>query len=201
VWKKKEVKKVMTSKLPWAAAAAIIVVAGLTALTFWPKPIVPGYATITVMAAPGTVFGAPIPGHSGIRAIHIMRHGAPYALTDNLNAITPVATAAGVRLGAIIAHEGTVAIPHGVPFDVVVDVRGHDDNMAFLVRENLRVRVTSTGAFAIPDGWSTDAEEENYAPIPTLLSVFANVRRGVAMNRTLLAGQTITLTVGFELWN
>jgi hypothetical protein len=199
VWKKKEVKKVMTSKLPWATAAAIIVVAGLTALTFWPKPIVPGYATITAVAAPGTVFGAPIPAISGIRAIHIMRHGAVYALTDNLNAITPVPTAAGVRLGVISAHEGTVAIPHGVAFDIVVDVVGHDDNMAFLVLDNIRVRTSSTGAIPRPVENSITGHKGQY----TLAAprIFANVRRPGFMNLTLDAGASMVVTADLFLWN
>jgi hypothetical protein len=201
VWKKKEVKKVMTSKLPWAAAAAIIVVAGLTTLALWPAPaVVPGVATIVM--SPGAVLGA-APGHSGIRAIHIMRHGAPYAPTDNLHGIPVVATAAGVRLGVITATGGTAAIPHGVAFDIVVDVVGHDDNMAFLVRENLRVWTATTGAHVIVGAYTTDAEEHIYftAPAPAA-RIFVNARRTALMNLTLVAGATMTVDpIRLWLWN
>jgi hypothetical protein len=199
VWKKKEVRKEMTSKLPWAAAAAIIVVAGLTTLALWPAPaVVPGVATIAM--SPGVVLGA-APGHSGIRAIHIMRHVAPtpvYSPTDNLNLLTVVP--GGALLGRITATGGTANIPHGVRFDIVIDVVGHDDNMAHVVRENLRVWAVTTGAIAIPGAYTTDAEEHVYATLPAPgARIFVNARRPAWTNLELAAGATMTVD-NIRLW-
>jgi len=133
----------MTSKLPWAAAAVIIVVAAVAAWAIWGQaPAVPptGAATITAIVGPGTVFTGPIPTYSGIENIYIVKAGQDYSGnfsglgTDNV-------------LGTITATTGSVDIPYETDFAIVVAVKGAKENMAYVVKENMYVYVSITGSF------------------------------------------------------
>jgi len=199
---KKRGEEKMASKIPWVAAAIIIVVAAIGAwATLKGAPAAPptGYAAVTARAAPGKVFGLPPGSNSGILYIHIMRNGGTWNMSENLSTY-PVGPAQQ-RLGVISTSGGTANIPYGVAFDIVVDVVGHDDNMAYVQEENLQVWLAASGDITITGAYSTNAEEDNYMPVPTSSRIYANVRKSTWQNKTLLAGQSMSLdNVSLELW-
>ena len=191
----------MTGKLPWAIAVIIVVAVGLGAwaiLRGEPTPPA-GTASVTARAPPGKVFGLPPGSNSGILYIHIMRNGGTWNMSENLSTYTVGPTEQ--RLGVISTSGGTANIPYGVAFDIVVDVVGHDDNMAYVQEENLQVWLEASGDITITGAYSANAEEDNYMPVPTSSRIYANVRKSTWQNKTLLAGQSMSLdNVSLELW-
>ena len=140
----------MTSKLPWAAAAVIIVVAAVAAWAIWGQaPAVPptGAATITAIVGPGTVWaeGTPADNASGIENVYIVLHSAAidYASTNlsgNAN-----------NLGVITANLGTASIAYETKFDIVVAVKAGTDNMAYATKENMNVGLAISGSFTLAE--------------------------------------------------
>jgi len=190
----------MTGKLPWAIAIIIVVAVGLGAWAILRgEPTPAGTASVTARAPLGKVFGLPPGSNSGILYIHIMRNGGTWNMSENLSTY-PVGPAQQ-RLGVISTSGGTANIPYGVAFDIVVDVVGHDDNMAYVQEENLQVWLAASGDITITGAYSTNAEEDNYMPVPTSSRIYANVRKSTWQNKTLLAGQSMSLdNVSLELW-
>lgn len=137
-----------TSKLPWATAAVIVVVAAVAAWAIWGQaPAVPptGAATITAIVGPGTVFakGVPAENASGIENVYIVKHSAAidYAstnLSSNAN-----------NLGVITDNAGTASIAYETAFDIVVAVKAGTDNMAYATKENMTVWLAASGSFTI----------------------------------------------------
>lgn len=122
----------MTSKLPWAAVA-IIVVAAVGAWALWgqapaapPSPPTPGPSTITGTLGPGTAFGAYPDDNSGIENIYIVATGQDYA--EDFNDYVGLDNV----LGTITASAASVDIAFDTQFAIVVAVTGHTDNMGAL---------------------------------------------------------------------
>lgn len=142
----------MTSKLPWAAVA-IIVVAAIGAWTLWGQapaaPPTPGPSTITGYLGPGTAFAA-YPDNSGIEAIYIMPTGTVY--TENM------ADHTDNDLGTISSSGASVDIPYNTSFDICVAVSGHTDNMGSLTDAYMMVALGATTATA---DWSIPYENSD----------------------------------------
>jgi len=162
---KKGGEKEMTSKLPWATVAVIIVVAAIGAWALYGTPAgevpppVGQPATISVPTAPGIAFADGVPTYSGIENVYIMQHGLfenTADLSDHENLQTYNSNT------AVIEQDG--ADPENVPyenyFDIVVAVKGHTDNMAYVIKENMYVRLVITNAFS--DDETTLSTEKRY---------------------------------------
>lgn len=129
---KKEVKKEMTSKLPWATAVGIIVVAAIGAWALWPTAEIPSRAaTVTAVVGPGTAFAA-YPDNSGIENIYIVKTGQTY--TENFSGL-----GTDNVLGTISSTGASVSIPYDTQFAIVVAVTGHKDNMGQLTNAYMKV--------------------------------------------------------------
>jgi len=146
----------MTSKLPWAAVA-IIVVAAVGAWTLWGQapaaPPTPGPSTITGYLGPGTAFAA-YPENSGIEAIYIMPTGTDY--NENM------ADHADNDLGTISSDGGEVSIAYDTSFDICVAVSGHTDNMGALTDVFMAVALE---AAADSGAWTITYENSDDNPV------------------------------------
>lgn len=149
---KKGGEKEMTSKLPWATVAVIIIVAAIGAWALYGTPAgevpPPGQpATISVPTAGGFGFAGPVPTDSGIENIYIMQHGL-FENTENLSGHENLQTYSGNT--AVIEDTGLAAenVPYENYFDIVVAVKGHTDNMAYVNKENMYVRIVISNAFS-----------------------------------------------------
>lgn len=178
----------MTSKLPWAAAAVIIVVAAVAAWAIWGQaPAVPptGAATVTVGSS-NVVFTGDIPTYSGIENIYIVKSGQDYSQnfsglgTDNV-------------LGTITATTGSVDIPYETDFAIVVAVKGATENMAYVVKENMYVYVDITGSFTASENTNTTGKRTVFLDgTPTYIRVNHYCDNGGSYYKLPAAG-TITL--------
>jgi len=142
---KKEVRKEMTSKLPWVAAAIIIVVVvGIGACTLLGQAPAET-TTISAVAGQGVVFAGGIPAGnaSGIENVYIIAHGT-YTDTDNLSGNANI-------LGVIEATTGSVNIAYETSFDIVVAVKVGTDNMAYVSVDNMNVSLAASGSFTITE--------------------------------------------------
>lgn len=121
----------MSSKLPWVAAAAIIVVAAVGAWALLGTPVTLSETGEWVaVGVPGQAYGYPAGSKSGINAIHFMRHGSGYLLTDNLANYTQ---SNDNRIGSITTSGATIStFPFDIPFDIIVDVTANKDNIGQL---------------------------------------------------------------------
>jgi hypothetical protein len=168
-FEKREVSKAMTSKLPWVAAAIIIVVAAAGAwLILGGAPAVPSGRVEEWRAirsgTPSQALGYYAGQKSGINAIHFMKHGSGYQLTDNLATYTQ---SNDNRIGSILASGATIdTFPFDVAFDIVVDVKGHKDNMGQVNKSYLAVSLglwSDTGLIYLPTDNSLDSTEYVYS--------------------------------------
>ena len=184
-------------KLPFATVA-VIIVAAIGAWTFYgPAGEVPigQPATISVPTAAGIAFAGGIPIDTGIENIYIMQHGL-FENTDNLSGHENLQTYQGDT--AVIEASG--ADPENIPyenaFDIVVAVKGHTDNMAYVNKENMYVRIVTANAWVIDES-SLDNDSRRYDfedGTPTFIRtnhLFDNDGNGY----TLAAGENIDLTV------
>lgn len=198
-FKEMEVRKVIPYKLP--LATVIIIVAAVGAWAFWPSATTPATpaglppATISVPTAMGIAFAGGIPTDSGIENVYIMQHGL-FENTDNLTMHENLQTYGGNT--AVIEDTGLAAenVPYENTFDIVVAVKGHTDNMAYVNKENMYVRLVIANAFS-DDVSSLDNDLMRYDfedGTPTFIRtnhLFDNDGNGY----TLAAGENIDLTV------
>lgn len=137
----------MTSKLPWATVAVIIVVAAIGAWALWPTAEVPpaGTAAITGIAGVGTVFanGVPAGNASGVENVYIIATGA-YVDTENISGDPDI-------LGVITVSGGEVDIAYETAFDIIVAVKAGTENMAYVHIDNMNVGLSAYGSFTIAD--------------------------------------------------
>jgi len=157
---KKEVRKEMTSKLPWVAAATVIViVVGLGAWALLGQ-VPAGAASISAVAGQGVVFAGGIPAGtaSGIENVYIIAHGT-YTDTDNLSGDASI-------LGVIEATTGSVNIAYETSFDIVVAVKVGTDNMAYVHVDNMNVSLAASGSFTITEENAGDSVNSHKATTP-----------------------------------
>lgn len=187
-------------KLPLATVALIIVVSAIGAWALYGTPeggmTPPGQpATISVPTAPGIAFAGGIPTDSGIENIYIMQHGL-FENTDNLSGHENLQSYSGNT--AVIEASG--ADPENVPyenaFDIVVAVKGHTDNMAYVNKENMYVRIVTANAWVIDESsLDNDSRRHDFEDgTPTFIRtnhLFDNDGNGY----TLAAGENIAITV------
>ena len=198
---KREVTEVTSSKLPWATVAVIAITAAVGAWAFWPSattPVTPAGApaTISVPIAAGIAFAEGIPTDSGIENIYIMQHGL-FENTDNLSEHDNLQVYSGNT--AVIEDTGLAAenVPYENYFDIVVAVKGHTDNMAYVNKENMYVRIVISNAFS--DDENTLGTEKRYDfedGTPTYIRtnhLFDNDGNGYKLG----AGENISLTVTY----
>jgi hypothetical protein len=194
VWKKKEVGKEMTSRKLPLAAAAIIIVAAVGAWAILSVTSVSTTGTVTVTG--GVVFGAQ-PGKSGIENIYIVNTGTSINqdLSGNANVIA-VITSSG----------GSVTIPAGTAFDIVIAYKAHGDNLGYISLDNAKIEWKVSGAYTVAPGTEITDEAifENTAPVGTPVKNTDNYMRvnaRGATNWTLTAGQLISLdNVSLWIW-
>ena len=191
---KKEMEKRITSKLPWVAAASIIVIAaGLGAWALWGQA--PAGVAITAVAGQGTVFAGGIPAGtaSGIENVYIIAHGT-YTKTENLSGNSNI-------LGVIEANTGSVNIAYGTSFDIVVAVKVGTDNMAYVNVDSMNVSLAVSGSFSISEENTADKnlfENSGYGTATGWVRVNA-VWDNNGNGYTLLAGGSVTLDP-IKLW-
>ncbi len=199
---KKGGEKEMTSKLPWATVAVIIIVAAIGAWALYGTPagevppIVGQPATISVPTAGGIAFAGGIPTDSGIENIYIMQHGL-FENTENLTSHENLQTYSGNT--AVIEDTGQAAenVPYENLFDIVVAVKGHTDNMAYVNKENMYVRIVISNAFSDDESTVTTGKRYDFEDgTPTFIRtnhLFDNDGNGYRLG----AGDNIALTVTY----
>jgi len=203
--KKMEVTKEMPSKLSLAAVPIIVMIA-VGAWAFWPSaevtPVIPTGlppATISVPFAGGIAFAGGIPTDSGIENIYIMQHHL-FENTENLASHDNLQTYGGNT--AVIEDTGLAAenIPYDNTFDIVVAVKGHTDNMAYVNIENMYVRVVTANSWVIDETSLDNASrrhifDNDVGPTDWIRAnhLFDNDGNGY----TLAAGENIALTVTY----
>ncbi len=196
---KKGGEKEMTSKLPWATVAVIIVVAAIGVWALYGTPageVTPlgQPATISVPTAAGLAFAGGIPTDSGIENIYIMQHGL-FENTDNLSGHENLQ----VYQSNTAVIEASGADPENIPyenyFDIVVAVKGHTDNMAYVNKENMYVRLVISNAFSDDENTLSTGKRYLFGDgTPTFIRVnhlFDNDGNGYKLG----AGENIDITV------
>jgi len=151
----KEVREGMTRKLPWLAAAVVIVVAVGLGSWLWLQPaVVHGWNALVNSTGlipveelpPGSVVVGLLPGpygDFGIENIFIMIHGQ---WTPGSNPSTWVK---GENYYENISYNGaTVNIPYERAFDILVVYKIRGDNVAYMRFENTYEYISITGSFA-----------------------------------------------------
>lgn len=120
----------MTSRLPWATAAAILVIAAVGAwMILGPAPVEEAEEEWNRVGygLPGTATAMQTGFKSGIIAIHIINAANVHNyLTDNLMDYT---LDNDNRMFSMTATGQEGNITYGTDFDIVLDVVGHTDNM------------------------------------------------------------------------
>ena len=196
----REVRKVTPSRPIWQPISIIVLVAVVGAWALWPSASTPATpaelppATISVPTAMGIAFAGGIPTDSGIENIYIMQHGL-FDNTDNLSGHDNLQTYGGNT--AVIEDTGLAAenVPYENAFDIVVAVKGHTDNMAYVVKENMYVRIVISNAFSDDENTLDTGKRYDFEDgTPTYIRtnhIFDNDGNGY----TLAAGENIDLTV------
>jgi len=192
----------MTSKLPWATVAVIIIVAAIGAWALYgPAGEVtpPGQpATISVPTAPGIAFAKGVPDYSGIENVYIMQHKTnSYDNTENLSNHENLQTYSNNT--AVIEDTGQAAenVPYENYFDIVVAVKGHTDNMAYVNAENMYVRLVISNAFSDDENTLATGARSVFAESAgnwiRVNHIFDNDGNGYKLG----AGENISLTVTY----
>ncbi|MCK4405989.1 MAG: hypothetical protein KAV43_05755 [Hadesarchaea archaeon] len=197
---KKGGEKEMTSKLPWATVAVIIVIAAIGAWALYGTPageVTPPVGqpgTISLPTAGGIAFAGGIPTYSGIENVYIMQHGL-FENTENLSGHENLQSYQGNT--AVIEDTGLPAenVPYENYFDIVVAVRGASENMAYVNTENMYVRLVISNAFSDDENTLTTGKRYQFAILTdTWIRVnhlFDNDGNGYKLG----AGENIDLTV------
>lgn len=208
-WKKKEVRKAMPSKLPWATAATIIVIAAVGAWALWPAAEVP---PVTPTPTPGAwtqfVWAWP-PDNTGIENVYFMDSDKTYDNAENFSGHENIIYGKNeiqvvMRNPAVEATPFTDNLHYGSDnnFDIVVTVMVYSADVASTYRENIKIELTVTEALTIGPENKTGTD----------LTVTGGYTEGGDMIKAtyawdndtagyyLDAGENITLTVRLYLW-
>lgn len=143
-------KKLISKKLaPVGLIAIVVIVTAMIVGALVSHQISPVSASARIRIIPhGIVLAGDIPTTSGIENIYIIEHGK-YTKTDNLSGHENL-------LGTIEASAGSVDIPYENSFDIVIAVKCHIDNMAYLTQDNMNVELAASNAFTITAENSAD---------------------------------------------
>lgn len=153
-----------------AVVASVVVAAAVYLIPPQPAPYVPTarvHGPVFKIATKRTTLPLAIPQgqYTGIEAIYLMKSGQ-YDPNKNLGDNSALWAAKIAQSGQVVevramqAAENGQILDSGQIFDIVVTVRAEaPDNIAYLTEDNMRVWLSATGAFTIPD-----VGEDNYAP-------------------------------------
>jgi len=175
-------------KTTWLVAAVVAILVIASAWAFWPTPM----ATITAVSRGSYVIAAAEPVGSGIENVYIVDNAHAAGWNINFSGNENV-------LGTIEASGASINIPYDTPFVIVVAVKGHDDNMAYVQIENLKVELGVTGTFAIGPENSVDANEYVFLEDPGVYIRTNVVWDNAGAGYVLPAGGSITLDP-IRLW-
>jgi len=182
----------MTGKLPWAIAIIIVVAVGLGAwavLRGAPvTPPAPGWSSTSVL---GFIGGQ----KSGIVNVYIAKTGQDY--DDNWDS---VATTDNYYLKQTATGQSG-NIPYETNFVFLIEVTGHDDNMAYINLDNLKVSLSVTGSFTKAEENTNggDGTEYQFVLDGTHIGVNAVWDNGGSFFK-LPAGGSIDYTTKLWLW-
>jgi hypothetical protein len=142
----------MMKKVKWAIPTAVLVLAMVLGYALISAPA-PNFATVKV----GTnVVWAADTTYSHIENVYILKN--THAAGFDMDFGDP-ANQENV-LGIITASGGSVNIPYETPFKIVVAVTGKaPENLAYVVKENIKVELAVSGSFTIAQENSIDANE------------------------------------------
>lgn len=109
-----------------------------------------GKATVRLIS--GSVYGADNSDNSHIENIYIVdnSHAAGYAINFSGNENV---------LDTIEASAGTASIDYDTRFIIIVAVKGHSDNLAYVTEENIKIEMDSSDLGISPAENSADADE------------------------------------------
>lgn len=150
------------SHLRWAGAVAVAICLGLVSgIVYLLMATEVDQATVRVGKGVH-VYGAGIPQYSGIENVYIVKatHGAGWSINFGANPENV--------LGVITASGGSTNIPYNTPFVIVIAVKGSRENMAYVVKENLKVELAVSGSFSIPLENSPDSREYVFEQVPNV---------------------------------
>jgi len=196
----------MTSKLPLATVALIIVVAaaiGAWKILATPQTVTPPGSAITttgqwqhvenlVVGSSNAIHTGPIPTYSGIENIYLMDTGT-YTNTNDLGTTTTG------RMGVIESTFGSANVPYENTFDIVVAFKVNaPENAAYAAKENGQIELTTSGGFIIGPENSLDANEHIFASLnPGTTSGYVRVNAvwdNGGSGYTLRPGGTLSLS-------
>jgi hypothetical protein len=153
-----------------AVATSICVATAVYLIPPQPAPYVPTawvHGPVFKIATKRTTLPLAIPQgqYTGIEAIYLMKSGQ-YDINKNLEDNSALWAAKISQSGQVVevramqVSENGEILDNGQIFDIVVTVRVKaPDNIAYLRKDNMRVWLSASGAFTIPD-----VGEDNYAP-------------------------------------
>jgi len=171
LWKQK--KWLRTRKWPVMVAAVVISVVVAAAVYLIPPQPVPYTPTARVhgpvfeMATRRTTSPLAIPKgqYTGIEAIYLMKSGQydPNRNPEENSALWAAKIAQSGQVVDVLAmwvSENGEVLNSGQIFDIVVTVRARArENIAYVNKENMRVWLSATGAFTIPNDYASDWDE------------------------------------------
>jgi len=195
---KRGVEKV-TSWTKWAVplvTAIVVVAVGAWAASVYLGGEEEVSEVATVSVSPGVVFGA-APTKSGIENIYIVEPGT--ATDVDLSG-------SGNVIATIESSGGSVTIPAGTTFDIVIAYKAHGDNLYAISLDNAKILWEVSGAYLVSAGTEITDENifENTAPVGTVVigtDNYMRVNARGASGWTLNAGQSISLdNVSLYIW-
>ena len=207
--KRKGGVRIRVTPRTWGTVAVIIIVAGIGAYALWPReaPAVGPEWRPVVSMTPGSVEPA-VAGNSYIENIYLMKStaaGYTYDLTTNLSGHENLLA---VYTREMAAADTPLDIAYNTKFDIVVAVKAHDDNLANIVRENVKVEfaVTSIAGALKRDGVgigafaenSDDTDEYQFGLTATYIQL--NALKGTWDNFELTAGSSFNFSVKLWCW-
>ena len=187
---KKEVKREMATKLPWATAAVIIIVAAIGAWTIWGQapaapPVTPPGPTWTLSSVIGLVENG-----SGIENIYLLKYGLgdlsknlALQYPDNVYAIITSPT----------AQVGT--LPYENAFRIVIGIRGNKPDIAYANVDNLNAHLlveNIVGTLKRAGAIISSIGREN----ATIKTVYASGDDYIYVNATHTNWDNLTLSAG-----
>lgn len=218
--RKKGGVKEMTSRLPWATAAILIVAAvavGTWALYGVPveeekpeeQPPTEQPGTITVVGS-NLVFAGGTPPESGIENIVIMRHIVSgeedgYDNTENLtgDAVHENVLASSGENGVLEQSTDSTGVPYDNYFDIVVQFKIHTNQVSDITQlDNFQISIDASGSYTMDNENSSSTSMfsiENSADAGATWGRYNAVFNNGGAGYTLSAGASLVLD-NVRLW-